>query len=293
MIPTLTLHRDGLVPFPEDLFAARRRTALKRIGDAWPEPGRIGLPVHRLDHERARALGARIEADGRVSAKRNDAVSDPLQPLVPLIARKEFLPLRVETVPASSWAASLHNLLDGETWTRIEREALEAGGGVCELCGSGFGRQECHEVWAYHAPELTYQPGIQRLEGLMCLCTDCHEIFHPGLAVARGHRNEIIRRLCLLNAWSEDEYRRYAEWGNALAKARAALEWELDLTPFARLGPFVVNAGWRLDPKDHSLVSLTERAPDVRHRARIVGVRWSIGDYVAHPIRSPLPPLAS
>jgi hypothetical protein len=292
MIPTIAQHYDAPIPLPEGLFEPKRRTVLPRLGDAWPEPGRIGLPVSRLDHAAAQSLGARIEEDGRASALRKYAVSDLLQPIVPLIAKKDFAPLRVETIPASSWAASLQNLLAPEVWKRFERQAAEDAGRVCDLCGSGRGRQECHEVWTYHAPARSYEPGIQRLDGLMCLCVECHEIFHPGLAIARGHRNEIIQRLCLLNAWSELDYRRYAEWGNALSKARSAIEWELDLTPFAQLGPFEVGPGWRLDLKDNSLVSITERSPDRYHRARIVGVKWSIGDYVGYPIRSPLPPLS-
>lgn len=291
MIPTFTLHYDGAIPMPEGLFEPKRRTVLSRLGDAWPEPGRIGLPVPRLIHAEALTRGARIETDGRASAPRKEAVTDRLQPMVPLIAKKDFTPLRIETIPASSWAASLQNLLTPEVWGRFEQQATDDAGGVCELCGSGRGRQECHEIWVYHAPERSYEPGIQRIEGLMCLCQDCHEVFHPGVAIARGHRNEIIQRLCLLNAWSEEEYRRYAEWGNTLSKTRAAIDWELDLTPFAHLGPFEVGQGWRLDIKDNSLISVVERAPNKYHRARIVGVKWSIGNYVGYPIRSPLPPL--
>lgn len=290
MLPTIALHYDGAIPLPEGLFEPKRRTVLSRLGDAWPEPGRIGLPIPRLDPATAETLGVRVEGDGRASAARKQAVSDLLQPVVPLIARKDFAPLRIETIPSSSWASSLQNLLAPEVWARFDRLAIEIAGGVCQLCGSGRGHQECHEVWTYHSPARSYEPGIQRLEGLMCLCQECHEMFHPGLATARGHRNEIIQRLCLLNAWNEQEYRRYAEWGNALAKARSAIEWELDLTPFASLGPFHVSRGWRLDAKTNGLVSIAERAPDRYHRARIVGVKWSIGDYVGYPIRSPLPP---
>lgn len=293
MIPTITLHYDGTVPLPEGLFEPKRRTVLSRVGDAWPEPGRIGLPVRRLDPAAAETLGVRLESDGRASAPRKQAVADLLQPVVPLIAKKDFAPLRIETLPSSSWASSLQNLLTTEVWTRFERLAAESAGGVCELCGSGRGQLECHEVWTYHSPARSYEPGIQRLDGLLCLCPECHEMFHPGLATARGHRNEIIQRLCLINAWSEREYRRYAEWGNALAKSRSAIEWELDLTPFASLGRFEVGPGWRLDPKDNGLVSIAERTPDRYHRARIVGVKWAIGDHVGYPIRSPLPPTAS
>jgi hypothetical protein len=287
MLPTIALPYDSAIPLPEGLFEPKRRNVLSRLGDAWPEPGWIGLPVPASAG--AHAPGIRVESDGRLSAPRKLAVMDPLQPLVPLIARKEFAPLRVETIPTSSWAASLQNLLAPDVWTRFEQHAAEAAGGVCQLCGSGRGHQECHEIWTYHMPARSYEPGIQRLAGLLCLCRDCHEIFHPGLAVARGHRNEIIQRLCLLNAWDEQQYRRYAEWGNALAKSRSVIEWELDLTPFAQLGPFRVGPGWRLDFKENALISVTERAPDRHHRARIIGVKWSIGDYIGHPIRSPLP----
>jgi len=56
---------------------------------------------------------------------------------------------------------------------------------LCETCG-GCGPQypvECHEIWNYDDTRL-----IQKLDGLIALCPDCHEVKHIGLAGARLSR---------------------------------------------------------------------------------------------------------
>jgi hypothetical protein len=86
------------------------------------------------------------------------------------------LRLRIELVPESCWYSNLRDVLPTEAWDRIRRHVYAACGWRCAICGAR-GPLHCHEVWSYDDAAR-----IQRLEGCLALCEDCHRVKHLGYA---------------------------------------------------------------------------------------------------------------
>lgn len=241
------LRYDRGPAFPASLFERRTRTVLSSLGPGWPETGRMGLPIGKEHRPVALASGARQEEFGRVSIERKQAVLPTMQGFVPLIAQKEFAPLRIEMIPQTAFGASLKNLLTPNAWKAVRTRAYAAAGHVCQVCGSAHGAVECHEVWEYHTPASEEVWGVQTLKALLCLCKDCHAMFHPGLANLSGKSAEVAERTRLVNAWSISEYQQFSRWCNALHAFRSKFDWLLDLSEIPQLGTLEIDPKWSVD----------------------------------------------
>lgn len=233
---------------PEGLFARRQRQKLVKIGQDWPEPGHIGLPIPRSRWGDAIAFGARRHSTGqslkRLHVAKVSAVEPFLQPYVPLIARREFVPLRVEMHPKGLWGASLINLLDERAHKGVRTQAYSAAGYICEVCGSGQGAMEAWEHWSYEAPEPPAERGVMRLQRLVCVCKACHEMCRLDRA-AKAKRSEAAhQRMQAVNAWSPEEFVAYLDWARRLYTFRSGVRWSLDLSAISHLGRLTLGKAW-------------------------------------------------
>lgn len=269
------LRPDPGLPVPEGLLDARRRDRLTRLGAGWPEAGRLGLPVGAASRAEAVAAGARIETDGRLSIGRGQAVHAPMQPFVPFLARRDYHPLRIDTIPASSWGGSLQNLLAPDCWDLLCSASLSHSGGVCEICGEGTGPIECHEVWDYLTPGAETVWGVQGLRKLLAVCGDCHRMFHPGLVADEPGRDAVRGRMRTVNGWTEAEETEFSSWQVSVTRLRSQYRWALDFTGWEAFGPLQVDGRyWMPDPEfggvmaDHGMLG--------RVRTKLLGTAWSI-----------------
>lgn len=269
------LRYDRGPAFPASLFERRTRTVLSKVGPGWPEPGRMGLPIPKEYRATAIQGGARAEEFGKVSIERKQAVLPTMQGFVPLIAQKEFAPLRIETIPQGSFGASLKNILTEGAWKAIRTRAYAAAGHVCQVCGSGHSAVECHEVWEYHTPASEETWGVQTLKALLCVCPDCHAMFHPGLANMRGKSAEVAERTRLVNAWSESEYQQFSRWCNALHAFRGKFDWLLDLSELPQLGMLDISETWSIDEERQCLSFRNGKLGVVR--TALLGAPWVRG----------------
>ena len=261
--------------FPAALFERRTRTKLSRLGAGWPDRGRMGLPIGKEFRAPALASGARQEEYGKLSIERIQAVQDVMQGFVPLIAQKSFLPLRIEMIPSSSFGSSLKNLLTEAAWKSIRTRTYAAHGHVCQICGDGGSAVECHEVWEYHTPASQETWGVQSLKALLCVCEECHEMFHPGLAGMRGRTQAVAERTRLVNAWSDAEYGQFSKWCNALHAFRSRYDWLLDLSEMPHLGMLEVSPSWQVDEARGCLWRDNGRLG--KARTALLGAQWAIG----------------
>jgi len=140
-------------------------------------------------------------------------------------------PLTVELVPSTCWYTNVRSNVSGAVWDRLRRQVAADAGGRCEICGGRGPRWpvECHEVWAYDD-----EAKVQRLERLVALCPDCHEVKHAGLASKRGQLPAVIQRLAVVNGWSEDDAALYLEAVFEQWAARSRHQWTLDISVLAQ-----------------------------------------------------------
>lgn len=274
LLPPLRYDRGPT--FPHGLFERRTRTVFSKLGPGWPEPGRIGLPIAREFRKAAIESGAREEEFGKVSIERRQAVLPTMQGFVPLIAQKEFTPLRIEMIPRTSFGGNLANLLSERAWKGVRTRAYAAAGHTCQVCGMAGGAVECHEIWEYHTPASEETWGVQTLKGLLCLCDECHEMFHPGLASLKGRTREVTERTRLVNAWSEQEHAQFSKWCNALHAFRSRFDWLIDLSEMPQLGMLEISSDWWVDEERGCLTR--DNGKLGVNRTAILGAQWVLGE---------------
>lgn len=233
---------------PEALLAPRQRRMLSKAFASWPEPGFIGLPVPASRHPDVVAIGgyAFDGPFGPVSCIERRAVVQPgAQPFAPFIGRREITPIALQFAPVSSKADSLKAFLTSESWGRLEDAALETAGWVCEVCGDGAERCEAHEIWSYAFPLNPEFEGVQRLEGLACLCPGCHQMMRPRAAMIEGREGDLIAWLKEVNAFEEDEAVEMLRVARARGDEASRNDWVLDLAVIE--GDVEIDPRWRID----------------------------------------------
>lgn len=135
--------------------------------------------------------------------------------------------LTIELVPKTSWYKNVRSHVSQEEWDRLRSIIYERAGRVCEICG-GKGRKwpvECHEVWLYDDERY-----VQKLERMIALCPECHEVKHIGLASVRGKQYQAMRHLSKVNGWSMEDARHYVEACFEQWSRRSSHEWTLDIS---------------------------------------------------------------
>ncbi len=269
------------------VFRARTRTFLPKCrGAPWPGPGMIGLVVPESGKPALVARGALIDAYKRLAIPRSEAIKDEWQPFVPLIARRNFVPLMAEMIPESSFGASLTNLLTEPAWKEIRQQSYRAAGHVCQCCGESSGPLECHEVWSFEDEPRPDGWSQQSLRHLLALCRECHELFHPGLANIRGRSDAVIERIKAVNEWSSREQSIAAHHSNQAYVERSRSRWSLDLSILEADRPLPLKPHWSFDEGSGVLAAHTRTGLS---RTRITGLpqglKLSAGDLVFEQLR--------
>lgn len=184
-----------------------------------PKPEvKIFLPIPPSMERQALLKGAHIDptvtsASSRVFLTPHDDLR-PFARMLPLAYRPGGAKLHFPPVPARAARHNVWSMFDRETWDRIRFAAYESAGRRCVICGSkggwfasnvlkstNRGGVECHETWNWTVEDPSTGVGLQRLDRLMAVCSDCHMIFHEGFAVetarnsGTGLQDEVARRI--------------------------------------------------------------------------------------------------
>lgn len=141
--------------------------------------------------------------------------------------------LTVELVPSSSWFNNVRAVVTKKQWDYIKSQVASKAYSLCEICG-GTGPKhpvECHEIWNYDNKN-----SIQKLEGMIALCPDCHMVKHIGLAQMRGRKVRAMQHFMQVNnlTWSEAEAAvndAFKVWSE-----RSQKKWKLDISSLTGYG---------------------------------------------------------
>lgn len=135
--------------------------------------------------------------------------------------------LTIELVPRGQWGTNLRSSLSKEDWDKLRRECYRLANYKCEIC-EGIGPNhpvECHEIWNYDD-----DIHIQRLDGLIALCPNCHSVKHMGRSMAVGNGPKALEHLHIVRGWTSEMAIDYVDDAKAIWKRRSKFEWELDLS---------------------------------------------------------------
>ena len=141
--------------------------------------------------------------------------------------------LTIELVPSSSWFNNVRSSVTKKQWDYLRSQVSAKAWNVCEICG-GVGPKhpvECHEIWHYDNKKL-----IQKLDGMIALCPDCHMVKHIGFAEVRGKKAQALRHLMSVNKMTSKEAEAYIEGAFKVWAERSGKTWALDLTHLEEYG---------------------------------------------------------
>lgn len=143
------------------------------------------------------------------------------------MAKKKSPRLTIELVPENCWMSNVRSCVSAADWDVLRRECYAQAGHRCEIC-DGRGPEhpvECHEVWSY-----TLKTKTQKLERLIALCPNCHEVKHIGLAEMNGRQKIALAHLIIVNDWSMDELKAHYDESFKEWQKRNEIEWKLDIS---------------------------------------------------------------
>ncbi|MBP4081637.1 hypothetical protein [Aeromonas sp. MrichA-1] len=157
-----------------------------------------------------------------------------------------------ELIPQTSWGSSLANMLTRDSWNKLRHPIIKENSNACQVCGARKNSLDIHEIWSYEflygADGKKIDWGIQHLEGLICVCKECHEIFHLGLANLNNRLDKVLERLRCINRWSPATTKNYCdEVFNRWDKA-SEVSWILDLSSISHPdGGLTISKKWSVN----------------------------------------------
>lgn len=184
-----------------------------------------------------------------------------------------------DMIPMASWGSSLANLLTQKSWDALRHPLIAQNHSVCECCGLRYPTLDVHEIWSYTPPTDKQNFGKQKLEGLMTVCKDCHELFHPGLAKERGRLPAVSRRLKAINGWTDADLSAYFDLVAARFDRHNQFIWALDFSGLAHPdGILTISSKWqRMDtPVFGSLLVSKNRFGNTPNVTRIDNIGWRL-----------------
>ncbi|MBR4943618.1 MAG: HNH endonuclease [Clostridia bacterium] len=114
--------------------------------------------------------------------------------------KKEYK-LTFELVPEECWYCNLRSILKAKDWDTVRRDAYARANGRCMICGRPAKRLEAHEKWSYDE-----ERAVQKLEDVVALCHNCHEVKHISRTQLIGRGAEAMEHFMKVNKCSQMEY---------------------------------------------------------------------------------------
>lgn len=258
----------------QDLSQLFRRTAIRTWNDVHPM---FGDRFYNL-------AGQRIN--------RGEGGSSPTARMPAVLDNRQSV--LGDLIPVTSFGSSLANLLTRASWDKLRHPLIEANHNICQCCGQWRKSLDVHEIWGYDFPPeediakgeanaqsdddvITVCIGLQRLEGLMGLCKDCHACFHVGRANVHGNldgEGGVGDRIRALNNWDDDTLQRYLNAVFERGRQASRLYWVLDFSGISHPdGGLTVDNKWRLSPHGGGML-VTENPHIGESNTAILGAPW-------------------
>lgn len=141
--------------------------------------------------------------------------------------------LSIELVPSSSWFNNVRAVLTQAQWDVLRKQVYSEAWDMCQVCGGVDSKHpvECHEIWNYDDKNL-----IQKLEGMIALCPNCHMVKHIGLAQIQNKGVKALKHLMKINGLKKKEAEQYIAEAFAVWEKRSRKSWTLDISYLERYG---------------------------------------------------------
>jgi hypothetical protein len=139
--------------------------------------------------------------------------------------------LEISQIPECNWHKSLANLLPRPVWDSVRKDVYSRFNHRCGICKAGNRQLHCHEVWSFNTKGY-----IQKLEGLICLCIDCHNIVHWGRTVVEYHKGsyklgyikQLEEHFCKVNDCTPEDFMDMKNRATMISIARNRYNWTIN-----------------------------------------------------------------
>lgn len=140
--------------------------------------------------------------------------------------------LRVDLIPSSAWYINCRTALSKSQWTRISDYVRHRAGWRCEFCETTNDLRAKRYLMAHERFEYDEDTGVMRLAALICLCTDCNDVAHPGRATSVGGKTigEITHHYAETADIGLAEAKTRMRQATADFERRSARDWRFDIT---------------------------------------------------------------
>ena len=134
--------------------------------------------------------------------------------------------LKFELVPDGCWYSNLRSILKPSAWDIIRRDAYKRADGKCMICGRWTKRLEAHEKWSYDE-----EKALQKLEDVVALCHNCHEVKHISRTQLVGRGMEAMEHFIKVNRCTQMDFHAALQEANEEYFRRNRVEgWVTDVT---------------------------------------------------------------
>ena len=142
--------------------------------------------------------------------------------------------LEIDLVPSTAWYSNLRTKIPKKEWDKIRKQSYADVNHKCAICGAD-GRLNCHEIWCYDDKK-----NIQKLNGFIALCNDCHMIKHIGFAGIQASKgfldmDKLIEHCLKVNKIDKKTFDKHREESFKIWKERSQKEWATDLAQWSYL----------------------------------------------------------
>ena len=132
--------------------------------------------------------------------------------------------LKIELVPSSTWGLNARIAVGKRLWDEVRYKVFRKARQRCQICKAKPEPRElhCHEVWAYDDESKE-----QRLENLLAVCVECHDVIHFARTRLVGDEEEAFRRFVKINDILSLEAADMIRTVFKRAKKRSRIKWRV------------------------------------------------------------------
>lgn len=141
--------------------------------------------------------------------------------------------LTIELVPKSSWINNVRSITTSIQWDLIKKSVYSEAWYICQICKDVGPNHpvEAHEIWSYDDKTL-----IQKLEGMIALCPNCHMVKHIGLAQLNNKMDKAIIHFMKVNNINKKTALLHIKYAFESWKQRSTKRWKLDISYLKKYG---------------------------------------------------------
>lgn len=141
--------------------------------------------------------------------------------------------LTIELVPNTSFFNNVRAIVTKSQWDYLKSQVSSKAYNMCEICGDVGPKHpvECHEIWSFDNKNL-----IQKLEGMIALCPNCHMVKHIGFAEVRGMKVAALHHLRKVNQMTMKEAEAFVAEAFRVWSQRSQKNWTLDISHLEEYG---------------------------------------------------------